>query len=219
MCSHAAAAMYFNAVWQQLVRLTFDDDLPAELPASGESAYWTAIEQLLDKPRSGWWDDRTTPGVLEGRDEILRRALVDARLELTRELGKDPTTWRWDQLHRVTFRHQVLGGDDVPGPVRRLVNGGSHPVAGGTSTVNAMAWTAPEGFGVTNAPSMRMVVDLGDLDASRWVNQTGQSGRPYSPHYTDQAEAWSRGETYPWPFSVEAVHAAKGDELTLEPKK
>ena len=84
-----------------------DDDLPAELPASGESAYWTAIEQLLDKPRSGWWDDRTTPGVLEGRDEILRRALVDARLELTRELGKDPTTWWWDQLHRVTFRHQV----------------------------------------------------------------------------------------------------------------
>ena len=140
-------------------------------------------------------------------------------LELTRELGKDPTTWRWDQLHRVTFRHQVLGGDDVPGPVRRLVNGGSHPVAGGTSTVNAMAWTAPEGFGVTNAPSMRMVVDLGDLDASRWVNQTGQSGRPYSPHYTDQAEAWSRGETYLWPFSVEAVQAAKGDELTLEPKK
>ena len=215
--SHAAAAMYFNAVWQQLVRLTFDDDLPAELPASGESAYWTAIEQLLDKPRSGWWDDRTTPGVLEGRDEILRRALVDARLELTRELGKDPTTWRWDQLHRVTFRHQVLGGDDVPGPVRRLVNGGSHPVAGGTSTVNAMAWTAPEGFGVTNAPSMRMVVDLGDLDASRWVNQTGASGHPFSDHYDDQTQAWLAGETYPWPSTRRAVEESTEETLTLVP--
>jgi penicillin amidase len=35
-----------------------------------------------------------TPGVIEGRDEILREALVDARVELTKSLGKNPTKWQ-----------------------------------------------------------------------------------------------------------------------------
>lgn len=213
----AAAAMYFNAVWQRIVALTFNDDLPADLQASGGSQYWQAIAGLLDTPRSGWWDDRTTPGVIEGRDEILRQALVDARLELTRELGKDPSTWRWDQLHQVTFRHQVLGGEGIPGPVRSLVNSGPHPVGGGSSTVDATNWDASQGFAVTSAPSMRMVVDLGDLDASRWVNQTGASGHPFSDHYDDQVEAWLAGRTYPWPSSEGAVREASKDSLTLRP--
>lgn len=215
----AAAAMYFNAVWKQLVQLTFNDDLPADLQASGGSQYWQAVDGLLDTPRSGWWDDRTTPGLTEGRDEILRRSLVDARLELTRELGKDPSTWRWDQLHRVTFQHAVLGGDGIPGPVRSLVNSGPHPVGGGSSTVDATGWDASSGFEVTAAPSMRMVVDLGDLDASRWVNQTGASGHPFSDHYDDQVDAWLEGETFPWPSSEDAVREASDKRLVLAPPK
>ena len=35
----------------------------------------------------------------EGQSEILRKALVEARLELTKELGKDPDDWQWGQLH------------------------------------------------------------------------------------------------------------------------
>jgi len=62
-----------------------------------------------------------------------------------------------------------------------------------------------------------MVVNLGNLDASRWVNQTGSSGHPYDDHYVDQADAWSKNETFPWPSSPKAVGAASGDELTLTP--
>lgn len=213
----AAAAMYFNAVWQRIVMLTFNDDLPADLQAGGGSQYWQAVTTLLERPRSGWWDDRTTAGVVEGRDEILRRALVDARLDLTRQLGKDPATWQWDQLHRVTFRHQVLGGDGIPAPVRWLVNSGPYPVGGGSSTVDATSWDASQGFAVTAAPSMRMVVDLGDLDASRWVNQTGASGHPFSDHYDDQIDAWVAGRTYPWPSSEDAVRESTQDTLVLTP--
>ncbi|WP_446667328.1 penicillin acylase family protein [Janibacter limosus] len=213
----AAAAMYFNAVWQRIVALTFNDDLPADLQASGGSQYWQAVTGLLDKPRSGWWDDRATAGVVEGRDEILRRALVDAALDLTRELGKDPATGRWDQLHRVTFRHRVLGGDTIPAPVRWLVNSGPHPVRGGSSTVDATGWDASQGFAVTSAPSMRMVVDLGDLDASRWVNQTGASGHPFSDHYDDRVDDWLAGRTHPWPSSEAAVREGTEQTLTLTP--
>lgn len=215
----SAAAAYFNAVWSNVVRLTFNDDLPTDLQASGGSTQMQSVTALLDTPRSGWWDNKLTPGLVEGRDEILRQAMVDARLELTKRLGKEPVDWQWGQLHTADFEHQVLGGDGVPGPVRALFNRGGYEVAGGSSIVNATSWDASKGYEVTAAPSMRMVVDLGDLDASRWVNQTGQSGRPFSDHYTDQAEAWARGETYPWGFSESAVQDAKDDELTLEPKK
>ena len=214
---NAAAAAYFNAVWRQIVEIVFNDDLPAELQAAGSSQYWWAVEGLLEKPTSQWWDNRTTPGVIEGRDEVLRQALVGARLELTRTLGKDPERWDWGQLHQATFRHQVLGGEDVPGPIRALVNSGPHRVGGSSSTVNATAWDASEGYEVTAAPSMRMVVDLGDLDSSRWVNQTGNSGHPFSDHYDDQVEAWLDGRTFPWPSSRKEVVKSTEDTLTLVP--
>ncbi|WP_338750196.1 penicillin acylase family protein [Janibacter alittae] len=215
---NAATAAYFNSVWRQIVQITFNDDLPADLQAAGSSQYWLAIEGLLENPSSPWWDDRTTPGVIESRDEVLRQALVDARLELTRSMGKNPERWNWGELHGVTFVHQVLGGEDVPGPVRSLVNAGPYPVGGSSSTVNATSWDASEGFAVTAAPSMRMIVDLGDLDNSRWVNQTGNSGHPFSSHYDDQIEPWLEGRTFAWPASREAVVESTADTLTLAPE-
>lgn len=70
---------------------------------------------------------------------------------------------------------------------------------------------------MTTGPSMRMVVDLADLDRSTWVVVTGSSGHPASAHYDDQVEAWAAGESYAWPFSADAVSAASEDELTLKP--
>ena len=70
---------------------------------------------------------------------------------------------------------------------------------------------------MTAAPSMRMVVDLGDLDASTWVTLTGASGHPASVHYADQFGPWSRGETFPWPFTQAATEADARDRLTLTP--
>ena len=51
---------------------------------------------------------------------------------------------------------------------------------------------AADGYDVTAAPSMRMVVSLADLDASRWVNLTGVSGHAFDPHYADQTDAVGR---------------------------
>ena len=53
-----------------------------------------------------------------------------------------------------------------------------HASAGQLDVVNANGWNASEGYEVDWAPSMRMVVDLSDLDASTWINQTGVSGHP-----------------------------------------
>ncbi len=221
----AASAAYFNAVWNRLLEYTFDDELPHGLEADGGGRWMLVVTDLLDKPRDPWWDDRTTAGLTEGRDEILRRAMRQARLDLTQALGKNPVTWQWGRLHRLTLTSPVLGGTAVPGYVRRLFNRGSWEMPGGPSVVNANAYDASapctggsaQCYSVTRAPSMRMVVDLHALDESHWVDQTGTSGHPFDPHYDDQVSAWVEGRTFPWPFTVKAVRATTQDELTLSP--
>ncbi|HEY5249046.1 MAG TPA: penicillin acylase family protein, partial [Dermatophilaceae bacterium] len=211
----AAAAAYYNAVWRNTLRLTFDDEL-GDLKADGSSRWMQALTGLLAKPRDAWWDNKLTPGVIESRDEILREAMVAARLDLTTKLGKTPVTWQWGRLHQLTLKHS-LGGDSAPALVRAIFNRGPWQMPGGSAIVNANGWDASKGYGVTSAPSMRMVVNLGDLNASRWVNQTGSSGHPFDAHYVDQADAWVKNETFPWPFTEAAVRDGGADELILTP--
>ncbi len=212
------AAAYFAAVWANVLELAFDDDLPDGDGPSGDSRWLEVVRRLLDDPDSPWWDDRSTPGVVEGRDEVLTRAMVSARRQLTARLGRDPKDWSWGKLHVMAPEHPVLGGDSVPAIVRRLVNPTPIGVGGGSSIVDATAWDASSGsFDVTAAPSMRMVVDLGDLDSSTWVTLTGTSGHPGSKHYTDQLGAWAAGRTFAWPFSAAAVQADAEQKLTLQP--
>ncbi|UNX55454.1 penicillin acylase family protein [Georgenia sp. TF02-10] len=221
----SAGAAYFNAVWANLLALTFADDLPTSQTPDGGGRWLRVVTDLLEEPENPWWDDRTTVNVVEGRDEILRQAMVTARQQLTNTLGKDPAGWQWGQLHQFRAEHLVLGGEGVPGPVRRLVNPAPLPVPGGSSVVNATGYDAAArdagdrvSFTVTSGPSVRLVADLADLDASTWVLSSGTSGHPGSRHYTDQIRSWAEGETYPWPFTREAVEEAEVDTLTLRPE-
>lgn len=214
----SAAAAYFYATFSNLLEAVFDDELPPDLGATGNSRSMLIIEDLLSDPDSVWWDDKRTPGVVESRDEVLRSALVEARLDLTRVISKDPDRWAWGDLHRVTLEHEVLGGEDIPGVVRSMVNSGTLPAPGSSAMVNAFNWDASTGsFAVTSGPSMRMVVDLADLDASTWVDHTGVSGHPFAPGYGDQTQAWLAGETFPWAFTRGAVEAAAVQRLVLVP--
>ena len=207
-------AAYFNVTWRNLLELTFHDELSEELWPDGGQRWYAVVARLLERPDDPWWDDMRT-AERETRDDVLAAALTDARDDLTRLSDRDPAAWRWGQLHRLELRSPSLGESGI-GVVERLVNRGGWQVGGGSSTVDATAWDAAEGFEVTAAPSMRMVVSLADLDESRWISLTGVSGHPASDHYTDQTDLWERGETIPWPFEQHAVEDAAEHRLVLE---
>jgi penicillin amidase len=212
----SAPAAYFNAVWRNLLTLTFHDELPADVPVSGDDRWFEVVSRLLDQPGNPWWDDVATDGVREGRDDILRTAVRDARDELVRLQSRRPDNWTWGHQHTLELENQSLGQSGI-GLVERLLNRGPWQLGGGNGMVDATAWDAEEGYEVTAVPSMRMVVSLADLDESTWVNLTGASGHPFDAHYTDQTELWAEGETLTWPFTRAAVTDAEDDRLVLRP--
>jgi penicillin amidase len=211
----SAGAAYFNAVWRNLLRLTFHDDLPKKERPNGGSRWYEVVTGLLDDPDSSWWDDRGT-ATTETRDDVVATALRSAWTQLQDRLGDDPAGWRWGELHALPLESPTFGQSGIA-PVEWLVNHGDVEVGGGESTVDATGWSTNLGYATDWVPSMRMVVDLGDLDASRWVNLTGASGHAWHPNYTDQVSLWRRGRTTPWPFSRAATRDAAEDTLTLRP--
>jgi len=198
----SAAAAYYNAVWRNLLALTFDDQLPDAVHASGGDRWFEVVGRLLRQPGSPWWDD------------ILRAALRDARDELVRLQSRRVDGWTWGHQHTLELRNQTLGtsGNAV---AERLLNRGAWQLGGSAGVVDATTWDAAEGYEATVVPSMRMVVSLADLDDSTWVNLTGASGHAFDDHYTDQTDLWAAGETLDWPFSRPAVRAASTDRLLL----
>jgi penicillin amidase len=212
----SGAAAYYNVTWRNLLELTFHDELPQEAWPDGGERWMAVMERLLDEPSSPWWDDVTTDTEVEARDDIVRAALLAARNELTSLQAPNADDWSWGELHELELRSATLGESGV-GVVERMFNRGGWDVSGGSAIVNATGWDAAEGYGVAWAPSVRMVMSLGDLDDSRWVNLTGVSGHPFSEHYTDQTDVWAEGGTLPWVFGRDAVVAAAADTLTLVP--
>ncbi len=144
--------------------------------------------------------------------------MAASRDELVRREARRSSDWTWGHLHEMNLENQSLGQSDI-GLVRWLFNRGGYEVGGGESVVDATGWTAPNGYDVDWAPSMRMVVSMADLDDSRWINLTGVSGHPFNSHYVDQTELWVAGDTLPWYFSRDRVKEAGEDTLKLVPAR
>ncbi|MFD8411723.1 penicillin acylase family protein [Streptomyces sp. NPDC059650] len=184
----------------------------------GGDRWFEVVRRLVKDEKSAWWQSpavRNKPATTT-RDELFARAMVDARWELTAKLGKDQSTWSWGRMHQLTLKNQTIGTQG-PDFLRFVLNRGPWNLGGGEATVNATGWNAAGGYGVTWVPSMRMVVNLADLDKSRWINLTGASGHAYHDNYTDQTTLWAKGDMLDWPFGKEAVDKATVYRLTLNP--
>jgi penicillin G amidase len=217
----SAAAAYFNAVWSELLQMTFANKFPTDvseddLGLDGGDRWFEVVETILTQPDSPWWDNPKTPQ-RETRDSILTAALEKARLDLTAQLGPDPSSWQWGKIHTLIPTEQTLGTNG-PAVVRWLLDGNAEELGGGSSIVDATSYDVASGnYSVITAPSMRMIVDLADFDDSRWINQTGESGHVDDPNYLDQAPLWASGQTLPWAFSSTATKAKTIATLTLQP--
>ena len=212
----SAAAAYFNVVCHNVFKLTFRDELPEELWPEGGDRWYAVLTMLLKQPRNPWWDDVTTKDKIETRDDILLAAMINARKEITSLMARDTDQWQWGKLHKVALRSQTMGTSGIK-PIESLFNRGGYEVGGGPGVVDAMAFNDLGGYAVTSAPAMRMLIDLGDLDASRWVNQSGVSGHAFNRHYDDQTALWVNNQLWPFVSTRAAVEARTATRQELLP--
>ncbi len=165
------------------------------------------IALLHDRP-DGWFD--------EPWDEVIAGSLTAAVARLEREHGPDPAEWGWGTVRPLTLRHPV---GRVAAPLAAIFDRGPFPWGGDAHTIPQ---ASPSPLDPTGDPiaiaSLRMVVDVGAFEDSRWILPGGQSGNPSSPHYDDQLPLWRAAEGIPIPFSPQAVEDACRDRLRLLPR-
>ncbi len=210
------AAAVFEWFWWNLVMDIFDE-LPPDYSPGGGSRWYEATRRLLQQPNSAWWDDQTTPDKVETRDDILLRAFTQSIAQIEEEYGKNPAQWpAWGDLHTSTFRNATLGKSGIA-PIENLFNRGPFRTAGGEGLVNATGWTVGASFQTDWLPSMRMIVDLGNLENSLTVHTTGQSGHAYHPHYIDMADLWRNIQYYPMLWNEQTITGSAEGHLRLTP--
>ena len=138
-----------------------------------------------------WCNDVGTP-----REEIceaqLAQSLERALDEISAVLGRDMNTWQWGALHQATFTHTVL----TKVPIARWWADLSIETDGGDHTVNrgmTARKQADNPYRHADGSGLRAVYDLAELDNSRFMIATGQSGNFLSGHYRDFLEPWRDG--------------------------
>ena len=192
---------------------------PSQAQPDGGDRWTEVVRTQLANPDSTWWNYIDSDHLPQkGLNNLLAQAMKNARQDLTAYLGKSIDTWSWGRLHTLTLKEQTLGTDDssiASGFVHKLLNRGPYRLSGSSAAVNAAGWNAAAGYQVDWIPSMRMVVDLSDFDASRWINVGGASGHAFHTNYNDQTQLWAEGELLPWAWSAEAVTKAATHTMTL----
>lgn len=197
--------------------LTFQEELGEDTAPAGGSRWFEVFANLIEQPDSPWWDiPSTTP--VETRDFIFSMAFNAAVDELKETLGDNPDKWAWGDLHTLTLVNQALGNSGIS-LIDALFNRGPYRVSGGSEIVNATGWSATKEFPyqVGSLPSMRMIVDLGDLANSRTIHTTGQSGHSYHEHYVDMTDAWRMIQYHPMLWEDSQVENDAESKLLLTP--
>lgn len=189
----SAEPLIFAAWYREFTRLVYQDELGPMF-----RSYWGIrplfIERVLTQ-RPVWCDDQKTDDK-ESCTDLAGPSLDLALDDLTSRFGDDPEAWRWGDAHPATMAHPIFNGVPFLRDIVNIV----HPVGGDSVTVNVAHYSQhneANPFASTQGASYRGLYDLADLDQSRFISATGQSGHPLSDHYRDLTHLWAAGETLP----------------------
>ena len=218
MAAGAPEPLIATAWIDRLRRLVFVDEVGEKLfplleRQRGRSA---ALVRALTVPdRAKWCDDVTTPAV-ESCGAMVDRALEEAVADLRARYGDDLGSWRWGDAHVAVSEHRPFSRQALLAKLFEIRT----PSGGDTNTVNVGRndpWDPKEPFASRWGPSLRAIYDLANLENSRFVHSTGQSGHALSPHYRDMSERWARVEYLPMVTDRAAIEKAAYSTLTLVP--
>ncbi len=174
------------------------------------------------------WDDVSTVGTIETRDEIILRAFVSMLDAMeTRFASADLDTWRWGVLHTLLLSSAgsvpPVGRDRFTLPLRTSTtfpNGyPRHGDLWGVDASNFSIWTSTDDYSYESGPQQRLVVEMTDTGPKIWNALAGsQVLNGSSPHFGDEIELWRHNEAPPLYFTDTdvAAHAESTTNYTPE---
>jgi penicillin amidase len=180
-----AAPMIASLAYEELRKSIAERAAPggAEEYVSQRAA--EAVERLLRQRPKDWLGKDW----FEDFDLLLLQSLSHALTAGEASQGSSVPRWDWGQYNRLRVPNLIVGQIPLLGA---YFNIGPVPMSGSPLSVKQVTGRL--------APSMRMVVDLGNLDASLANVMVGESGQALSPHYNDQWDAYYNGSSFPMQF-------------------
>ena len=220
MAADRPEPLVYNAWLRELSRQLFAGPLGEELMKD----YWeqrnvhqptVAALQSMDAGNL-WCAGAAGGGALPSCADVLASSLEAALADLRRRYGDNMHAWRWGQAHEALSAHRpfskvpaLAGFFDI-----RL------PSPGDTFTVNVGRHNLrDEAAPFTNhhAASLRALYDLSDLENSRFMHSTGQSGNVLSPLYGSLAKRWVEVDYLPMRTMRADVEKGALGTLSLQP--
>jgi penicillin amidase len=164
------------------------------------------LARLLREQPAGWFARPWPEEVADALAAVIRR--------LRAQHGDSPAGWAFGRLRPLLLRHP-LGRKSW---LASVFNVGPIPFGGDADTINQGAALPLDPLApVDNIASLRMAVDVGAWENSRFSLPGGQSGNPLSPHYQDLFPLWQRGEGVPIAWTPEEIAKAAIATLELTP--
>ncbi len=237
MTDDSAAGALYSAWWPTAFQEIFEDDLIPDLfdyfngdygqyyarplihfldaTADNIDAIDAGTAEFPSATGVNYFDDLTTPDVVETRDEQLLEALHRAVVHLRGLLGSDPESWRWADIHTATLNNAsspwVSGWDRGPYPID-----GTGYTVDCADSVLFQDGDPPDVFDVWKGPVMREVMDFdGGVIQTHIILVGGQVDDPDSDHFNDQTDDWVNNVARPQPFTRSDVEAATETIWTL----
>lgn len=152
---------------------------------------------------NGWWKE-------------MADALGQAVHTLCARYGDRPEQWAWGRVRPVILQHAVGGR----APLDKVFNLGPFPWGGDACTVGQAAVNLADPMANSFfVASLRMVVDVGEWEESRFILPSGQSGNPLSPHYADQFDLWRSGKGISIAWLPDSIDKIAQTALRLAPEQ
>lgn len=214
--------LIFNAWMRETSRRIFADELGDALMKD----YWeqrnvhqVMVNVLKNKDGQARWCADVTKGKAGARqscDDVLSAALDAALDELEQRYGKDMSTWRWGNAHVALSAHRPF---DKVGLLASFFDI-RVPTSGDNYTVNVGRYDLSdekEPFVSRHAASLRAIYDLSNLENSRFIQSTGESGNVFSPLYRNFVQRWADVRYIPMETRRAEVEKDRIGLLTLKP--
>lgn len=174
------------------------------------------IANQIKNENSVWWDNVKTKNVKETRKDIVVKSFHETVTALQKQLGNTVADWKWEKVHTVEHEHPL----GKVAALRGLFNVGPFGSPGSNEVINNLFFGLNnEGkYYVKGGPSTRRIVDFSDIENSWSILPTGQSGNPFSKHYSDQAEMYNEGKFRKMKLNKDEI-IKTSTKLVLKPKE